>query len=256
MLTLSVIGVEDGAIIAAAPNGERFRLPVDADLRARLQEEPPAVVGPRLSPREIQSHVRAGLSAQQVAALTGAPVAYIERFVGPVIAEREYITETARAVRLPPETEGARAKTFGAVMAERLAALAATGVRWTSTRETNGWIVALTFTADEIDHDARWRFDPKRMQLTPENVEAATLSQQGTPAALTPRLRALEPTVPITVVPPAGAADVPRARRAARARHLALRQRDLRLPRPPHAGGAGRRDARRRGARTGRHRPG
>ena len=149
MLTLSVIGVEDGAIIAACADGERFRLPVDADLRARLQEEPPAAVGPRLSPREIQSHVRAGLSAQQVAALTGAPVAYIERFVGPVIAEREYITETARAVRLPPETEGARAKTFGAVMAERLAALAATGVRWTSTRETNGWIVALTFTADD-----------------------------------------------------------------------------------------------------------
>ncbi|HEY8318947.1 MAG TPA: septation protein SepH [Amnibacterium sp.] len=209
MLTLSVIGVEDGAIIAAAPSGERFRLPVDADLRARLQEEPPAPVGPRLSPREIQSHVRAGLSAQQVAALTGAPVAYIERFVGPVIAEREYITETARAVRLPPETEGARAKTFGAVMAERLAALAATGVRWTSTRETNGWIVALTFTADDIEHDARWRFDAKRMQLTPENVEAATLSQQGTPAALTPRLRAIEPTVPITVVAPSGAADVP-----------------------------------------------
>ena len=33
MLTLSVIGVEDGAIIAAAPTGERYRLPVDDALR-------------------------------------------------------------------------------------------------------------------------------------------------------------------------------------------------------------------------------
>jgi hypothetical protein len=209
MLTLSVIGVEDGAIIAAAPTGERYRVPVDEALRAKLQEAPPAPTERRLSPREIQAHVRAGLSPQQVSALTGAPVAYIERFVGPVIAEREYVTESARAVRLPPETEGARPKTFGAVMAERLAALAATGVRWTSTKETAGWVVALTFTADGIDHDARWRFDPKRMQLTPENVEAATLSQQGTPAALTPRLRAIEPTVPITVVAPGGPAEVP-----------------------------------------------
>ncbi len=211
MLTLSVIGVEDGAIIAASPNGEHFRVPVDADLRARLQAPPAASTERRLSPREIQSHVRAGLSAQQVSALTGAPVAYIERFVGPVIAEREYVTETARAVRLPAEVEGARPKTFGAVMAERLAALAATGVRWTSTKEAAGWVVALTFSADGVDHDARWRFDPKRMQLTPENVEAATLSQQGTPAALTPRLRALEPTTPVTVVTPTGPADIPAA---------------------------------------------
>ncbi|MGN6744304.1 MAG: septation protein SepH, partial [Amnibacterium sp.] len=209
MLTLSVIGVEDGAIIAAAPTGERYRVPVDDDLRAKLREAPPAPAERRLSPREIQAHVRAGLSPQQVSALTGAPVAYIERFVGPVLAEREYVSESARAVRLPTETEGARPKTFGAVMAERLAALAATGVRWSSTKETAGWIVALTFTADGIDHDARWRFDPKRMQLTPENVEAATLSQQGTPAALTPRLRAIEPTAPITVVTPGGPADVP-----------------------------------------------
>ncbi|MCU1474268.1 septation protein SepH [Amnibacterium sp.] len=211
MLTLSVIGVEDGAIIAASPSGERYRLPVDADLRARLQAPPPASTERRLSPREIQAHVRAGLSSQQVSALTGAPVAYIERFVGPVLAEREYVTETARAVRLPAEVEGERPKTFGTVMAERLAALAATGVRWTSTKEAAGWVVELTFTADGVDHDARWRFDPKRMQLTPENVEAATLSQQGTPAALTPRLRALEPTMPVTVVAPTGPADLPAA---------------------------------------------
>src|SRR5579875_1032759 len=179
MLTLSVIGVEDGAIIAAGPGGERFRLPVDQELRTRLLQVPSAPTERRLTPREIQTHVRAGLSPQQVSALTGAPVAYIERFVGPVIAEREYVTESARAVRLPPETEGARPKTFGVVMAERLAALAATGVRWTSTKESAGWIVALTFSADGIEHDARWRFDPKRMQLEPENVEAATLSQQG-----------------------------------------------------------------------------
>ncbi len=209
MLTLEVLGVEDGAIIAASPAGERFRIPVDAALKAKLEESGPAVPERRLSPREIQAHVRAGLSPQQVSALTGAPVAFIERFIGPVLAEREYVTESARAVRLPPEVEGGRPRTFGAIMAERLAALDATGVKWTSTKEAAGWVVALTFSADGVDHDARWRFDPKRMQLAPENVEAATLSQEGTPAALSPRLRAIEPTVPVTVVTPTGPAEIP-----------------------------------------------
>ena len=206
MQTLSVLAVEDGAIIVASPAGERFRLPVDAALRARIAS--PTVAGDekRLSPREIQAHVRAGLTAEQVAAMTGVPVAFIERFVGPVLAERAYIVESALAVRLPPETEGARARTFGAVMGERLDALAAKEVRWTSAKEPSGWILAVAFVADDVQHSARWRFDAKHMRLDADNVEASTLSQQGIPAALTPRLRAIEPTAPVTIVPPAAIA--------------------------------------------------
>ena len=116
MQTLSVLAVEDGAIILASPAGERFRLPVDAALRARITSPIVASDEKRLSPREIQAHVRAGLTADQVAAMTGVPVGFIERFVGPVLAELAYIVESALAVRLPPETDGARSRTFGAVM--------------------------------------------------------------------------------------------------------------------------------------------
>jgi len=50
----------------------------------------------------------------------------------------------------------------------------------------------LAFTADQIDHDARWNFDPKKLALSPTNSEAVTLSQQGEAAgALIPRLRAV-----------------------------------------------------------------
>ena len=208
MQTLSVLAVEDGAIIVASPAGERFRLPFDAALRARIQA-PAGAEEKRLSPREIQSHVRAGLTAEQVAAMTGVPVASIERFVGPVLAERAYLIESALAVRLPPETEGARSRTFGAVMGERLDTLAARDVRWTSAKEPSGWILAVAFVADDVQHNARWRFDPKRMRLDPDNVEASTLSQQGVPAALTPRLRAIEPTAPVTIVPQAASTPAP-----------------------------------------------
>ena len=201
MQTLSVVEVEGGALVLAAPSGERFRLPVDAALLARLQQVPPVAPEKRLSPREIQALVRAGRSAEQVAAITGVPVASVERFVGPVLAERAYIVESALAVRLPPETEGARSRTFGAVMSDRLDALAAKDVRWSSAKEPSGWVLAVGFSADDLQHDARWRFDPKHMRLDADNVEASTLSQQGVPAALTPRLRAIEPTAPVTVVP-------------------------------------------------------
>lgn len=214
MQTLSVLAVEDGVILVASAAGERFRLPLDAALRARIASPSAASSSEkRLSPREIQSHVRSGLTADQVAAMTGVPVAFIERFVGPVLAERAYIVESALAVRLPPETEGARSRTFGAVMGERLDALAAKDVRWTSAKEPSGWVLAVAFTADDLQHSARWRFDAKHMRLDADNVEASTLSQQGIPAALTPRLRAIEPTAPVTIVTPeaaAAAAEPPR----------------------------------------------
>jgi len=214
MQTLSVLAVEDGVIIVASPAGEHFRLPLDAALRAQIASPNAAASEKRLSPREIQSHIRSGLTAQQVAAMTGVPVAFIERFVGPVLAERAYIVESALAVRLPPETEGARSRTFGAVMGERLDAIAAKDVRWTSAKEPSGWVLAVAFVADDLQHSARWRFDPKHMRLDADNVEASTLSQQGVPAALTPRLRAIEPTAPVTIVPPAATpSEAPKAAR-------------------------------------------
>jgi hypothetical protein len=217
MQTLSVLAVEDGVIIVTSPGGEHFRLPLDPALRAQIASPNAAASEKRLSPREIQTHIRSGLTADQVAAMTGVPVAFIERFVGPVLAELAYIVESALAVRLPPETDGARSRTFGAVMGERLDALAAKDVRWTSAKEPSGWVLAVAFVADYLQHSARWRFDPKHMRLDADNVEASTLSQQGVPAALTPRLRAIEPTAPVTIVPPAAttSAEAPRVRSTA-----------------------------------------
>jgi Protein of unknown function (DUF3071) len=206
--TLSVIGVEDGTILAADENGERFRIPVDESVRGRLAVSslPP---GKRLSPREIQAQVRAGLSVEEVASRAGVPAAHVERFVRPVLAERSFVLQSAMRVVVQPDANPDQASSFGAVMAERLTALDATDVSWTSLREAGGdWIVCVAFRADEVDHRARWTFDAKRLVLEPENFEASTLSQQGTPAALTPRLRVLPPTGPVAV-PETAAAELP-----------------------------------------------
>jgi hypothetical protein len=197
MQELKVIGVEEGALLVASDEGARFRVAVDDVLQSRLRQSSPELGANRkLSPREIQTHIRAGMSAEDVASVTGAPLDYVQRFEGPVLAEREFVIESAlnvpvhTAMEIDPLAGGA---TFGGVLRRRLVDAGALNERWASWKEEGGsWIVKLTFVADQIDHDARWTFDPKKQALAPLNPEAVSLSQQGElPQTLVPRLRAV-----------------------------------------------------------------
>jgi hypothetical protein len=65
--------------------------------------------------------------------------------------------------------------------------------RWVSWKDESGWTVKLEFTAAEVEHDARWSFDPRRSTLSPINADATQLSRQGSlPEGLIPRLRAVD----------------------------------------------------------------
>jgi hypothetical protein len=197
MEELKVIGVEDGALLVASDEGTRFRLAIDEVMQSRLRQTSPSQGAERkLAPRDIQAHIRSGMSAEDVAAVTGAALDYIQRFEGPVLAEREYVIESAlnvavhTAVETDPLASGA---TFGAVIRSRLAEMGAISERWASWKEQGGgWIVKLTFVSEQIERDARWSFDPKKGALAPLNPEAVSLSQQGElPPSLLPRLRAV-----------------------------------------------------------------
>ena len=197
MQDLRVIGVENGALLVASEDGTRYRIAIDEVLQSKLRKSiPDPGAGRKLAPKEIQAHIRSGMSAQDVASITGVPLEYIQKFEGPVLAEREYIVESAlgvavhTAIESDPASEGS---TFGSVIRERLYDLGAINERWASWKEVGGgWVVKLAFTSEQIDHDARWHFDPKKAALAPVNSEAITLSQQGELAgALIPRLRAV-----------------------------------------------------------------
>jgi hypothetical protein len=197
MQDLRIIGVENGALVVATDDGTRFRLPIDEALHAKLRQSiPDSGAARKLAPKDIQAHIRSGMSAQDVASITGVPLDYIQRFEGPVIAEREFVVQSALDVHVQTaaDTDPMRqGMTFGQAIRERLHDLGGSHERWASWKETsNGWIVKLSFTANQIDHDARWQFDPKKHTLAPLNNEAITLSQQGEAAgSLMPRLRAV-----------------------------------------------------------------
>ncbi len=197
MQDLQVIGVENGALVVASDDGTRFRLPIDEALQSKVRHSiPESGEGRRLAPKDIQAHIRSGMSAQDVASITGTPLDYIQRFEGPVIAEREFVVKSALevAVHTAADTDPLRqGKSFGTAIRERLHDVDGSSERWSSWKDaTSGWIVKLSFTANQIDHDARWQFDPKKHTLNPLNSEAITLSQQGEAAGvLMPRLRAV-----------------------------------------------------------------
>lgn len=199
MQDLRVVGAEEGALLLASDRGERFRVRVDDSLHSHVRKATPQPRGGnRVSPKQIQAHIRSGMSAQDVAALTGAELEYVQRFEGPVLAEREYVVESALAVPVHTAADPGidPSRTFGNVIRNRLHELGAVGERWASWKEPEGgWIVKLAFTVDHIDHDARWQFEPKTQALAPLGAEAESLSQQesiGRP--LLPRLRAVTPT--------------------------------------------------------------
>lgn len=197
MEQLKVVGTENNRLVLTSSSGERFSVVIDEVLRAQLRrpQRETDPTAPRPSPKEIQAHIRAGLSAEEVADLLGLRVEQVQRFEHPVLAEREYIVGQALAVPvlLSHDLVTDANATFGTAVRAKLADVDATGERWTSWKEHDDWTVKLEFTAAGVDHDARWSFEPRRATLAPLNPDAVQLSRQGSlPEGLIPRLRAVD----------------------------------------------------------------
>lgn len=193
MRTLQIVGSEDGNLIVVSDTGERFSLPLNqalSDAVRKPQQNRPSSAR-RASPREIQAHIRRGLSAQQVADLTGETLEYVSLFEGPVIAEREFVLDQAQMVPMAGKTvERDGAGSFGASVREKLGQLAARDVEWSAWREEGGWMVEVAFTDRDVEHKAVWSFDPRKLLLIPHNDDAVVLSQsEPIQGPLIPRLR-------------------------------------------------------------------
>lgn len=200
MQELRFVGVEQGAVIATNAEGERFQLVIDDALRNALRPQPAhrSTETKTVPPRLIQQLIRAGRTVREVVDQTGADQEIVERFEGPILAERGYLVEQARAVPVrlqqsidPLAGEGA---TFGSAIDERLEQLGAENVRWDAWKDPeSGWHIGIDFTTDEVERNALWTFDPKSQSLDPLSPAATNLSQQdGAAHVSAPHLRAVD----------------------------------------------------------------
>ncbi|MBO3093257.1 septation protein SepH [Cellulomonas dongxiuzhuiae] len=182
---LELVGLhEDGEhLVVVAPDGQRFRLRIDDPLRAAVRRDRPQLEQLRaeqasaLSPREIQSRIRAGATAQEVADAAGVPVEAVRRYEGPVLAEREYIAEQARGTRVGRDSG---APLLGELVTDRLAARGVDvgSLAWDAAREGAGpWTVLARFVVGDEPSLARWNYDPVRRTVVADEDEARWLSE-------------------------------------------------------------------------------
>ena len=182
---LELVGLHDDGehIVLAGPDGTRYRLRVDEPLRAAARRDRPrlellrAESGSSLPPREIQSRIRAGLSAQDVADASGLEVEVVRRYEGPVLAEREFIASQARSSSVGREPGS---PPLGELVVDRLAARGVDpeSVRWDSFRaHGEPWTVVVRFVVGSQDREARWHFDHQLRVVSALEDEARWLSE-------------------------------------------------------------------------------
>jgi len=186
---LELVGLHDDGehLVLAHADGQRFRVRIDEPLRAAVRRDRPQLEQLRaegagtLSPREIQARIRAGATTQEVAESSGLSVAHVRRYEGPVLAEREYVAEQARATRVGREHD---APVLGDLVTDRLAARGVdlASLAWDAAREATGpWYVLARFRVDDAPHVARWTFDPAARALVADEDEARWLSETELP---------------------------------------------------------------------------
>lgn len=205
MQQLRLVGVqEDGEhLLLGSDDGSSFVLRIDEALRAATTRpigRPAASAAEHtptaLSPREIQSRIRTGSTAEQVAEESGLPLEHVLRYEGPVRAERDYIAQLARGIEVStPQGHDTYRSAFGdepASLGEmvdvRLNALgvSASSLEWDAWRRSDGsWNVSATFdlgganTSASIGEEppALWVFHPARKSLQNSNRWAQVLSE-------------------------------------------------------------------------------
>ncbi|MRJ77705.1 DUF3071 domain-containing protein [Aeromicrobium sp. SMF47] len=178
---------EDGRFLIArdVTTGEQYRIPADHRLTAMLGTSSRSGSTPgqmeirmesSLSPRDIQSRIRRGESPQSVADSAGVPVAQIDGFAGPVLAEREFMCEQARKTAIRRKHIGGAGILLGTLIAENIAADGGVPeeAEWDSWRREDGrWTVLVTPHGQA--EPATFLFDVKSRYVVPADQHAHDL---------------------------------------------------------------------------------
>jgi len=126
-----------------------------------------------LSPREIQARVRAGDSAETIAAENDWPLDRVQRYAEPPLAERAFVAERAQQVEL--RRTGGRVRLVESV-ALVVGDEVGRSIRWDAYRRDDGrWVVTASLPAGSGRTAASWTYDPAGPNLHPLDEPARWL---------------------------------------------------------------------------------
>ncbi|NDH65361.1 MAG: DUF3071 domain-containing protein [Microbacteriaceae bacterium] len=199
MRDLRLTSSEQNGIVLEALDGEKFLLEVDDAVKAAVRTAgAKAAPETSLTPRDIQERVRSGQGIDDIIAESGADAHFVEMFALPVIDELRHMVDSARSVRLtiPGDRFSDDSQIeFGELVDRRLVDNGASSISWSSKRsESAFWIVSVAFELAGNFGLASWLFDPRKVELAPEDETASALSVlDGNPGPLPKSRFATEP---------------------------------------------------------------
>ncbi|MCU0300339.1 MAG: septation protein SepH [Candidatus Nanopelagicales bacterium] len=204
-LTFDGLSPDGSRLVLAGKDGQKYTVEIDERLsaavrrdRARMGQVELEQSG-QLRPREIQARIRAGATAEDVAAASGLPLEHVRRFEGPVLTERAWVAQQAQAteVRRP----GGDIE-LGDVVSERLhaAGVDPADIAWDAWRRDDGlWVVIATFPLPPNVHVATWTYDSgnRTMTVADDNARALSAITSEEPLHLVPNRPVLAAVAPV-----------------------------------------------------------
>jgi hypothetical protein len=130
----------------------------DADPDAGPSDRPASL----LSPAEIQTLLRGGRSPRSVAKRAETDVSWVERWLPPIVAERNQILDRAKQARLSRPRLGASSQLLGPAVETNLRSRGVDleEIDWSAKRRADGtWSVSVRYTSRGRSRTASWRFD-------------------------------------------------------------------------------------------------
>lgn len=115
-----------------------------------------------LSPAEIQTLLRGGRSPRSVAKRAETDVSWVERWLPPIVAERNQIVDRAKQARLSRPRLGASSQPLGRAVETNLRGRGVDleEVDWSAKRRADGtWSVSVRYPSRGRSRTASWRFD-------------------------------------------------------------------------------------------------
>jgi hypothetical protein len=186
MRTARLVGLSpDGkSLIVATESGEQFMIEADERLRAALRGDRPRLgqleieMESSLTPRDIQSRIRAGETLEDVARVAGIPMDRVERFAAPVLAEREHVASMAMASSVRRRDEPSGHRSLRITVTERLLGRGVDidAIRWDAYRLDDGrWAVTADYRSGDTSRHASFFYDIRGRFSIAANDEARWL---------------------------------------------------------------------------------
>ena len=150
-MELRFVNREGESLVFETIDGQRLRAELDDSLKEAIRRTTlPVTQG--VSPKEVQSAIRAGESLSALAARLGVPEDAIEPFASPILDELRFVLQTALTTML---SSNDRMRSFRDLVDDVYP-----GAEFAIRKQENQWVL-------ESGNSLKWSFDPKTRLIEP-----------------------------------------------------------------------------------------